>query len=79
MHGLEVLRFVRRHPLFQTLPVLVLTTRGDEASCEHAMAAGATIYLTKPFVPSALADQVRALLTTTASVREQEQRGVDPS
>ena len=32
MHGLEVLKFVRRHPAFTRLPVIVLTTRGDEAS-----------------------------------------------
>ncbi|HWT44440.1 MAG TPA: response regulator, partial [Vicinamibacterales bacterium] len=27
MHGLEVLRFVRRHQTLRTLPVVVLTTR----------------------------------------------------
>ena len=61
MHGLEVLKFVRRHPSYRSLPVLVLTTRGDEASRELAMQAGATAYLTKPFSPTALAEHVRAL------------------
>ena len=32
MHGLEVLRFVRKHPAFKRLPVIVLTTRGDDES-----------------------------------------------
>ena len=32
MHGVEVLKFVRRHPSYQKLPVIVLTTRGDDAS-----------------------------------------------
>jgi two-component system chemotaxis response regulator CheY len=61
MHGLEVLKFVRRHPTYRNLPVIVLTTRGDETSRELAMQAGATAYLTKPFSPTALADQARAL------------------
>ena len=41
MHGLEVLRFVRRHAAFSLLPIIVLTTRGDENTRESAMAAGA--------------------------------------
>jgi len=62
MHGIEVLSFVRRHPVLKTLPVIVLTTRGDEASRAAALAAGATVYLTKPFAPQALADQARTLV-----------------
>jgi len=59
MHGLDVLRFVRRHPTYQALPVIVLTTRDDPASRRAAMEAGATMYLTKPFVPDALASHAR--------------------
>ena len=62
MHGIEVLSFVRRHPSLKGLPVIVLTTRGDEASRAAALAAGATVYLTKPFTPQALADQARTLV-----------------
>ena len=62
MHGLEVLNFVRRHPLYRALPVIVLTTRSDEASRAAATQAGATAYMTKPFVPQALADRARELL-----------------
>jgi two-component system chemotaxis response regulator CheY len=62
MHGLEVLAFVRRHPVLKTLPVIVLTTRGDEASRGAALAAGASVYLTKPFTPQGLAEQARGLM-----------------
>lgn len=65
MHGLEVLRFVRSHPSFRRLPVIVLTTRRDEASRTAALDAGATLYLTKPFVPADLARHVRDLLAVT--------------
>lgn len=63
MHGLEVLDFLRRHRAYQRIPVIVLTTRGDEASRADALAAGATLYLTKPFAPQALAGEARALLS----------------
>jgi len=69
MHGLEVLRFVRNHPAFKRLPVIVLTTRGDDASRAAALDAGATMYLTKPFAPHALAGHVRALIGNSAAER----------
>jgi len=62
IHGLEVLEFVRRHQVFRTMPVIVLTTRGDETSRTATLAAGASVYLTKPYEPHALARHVRELL-----------------
>lgn len=62
MHGLDVLKFVRAQEAFKTLPIIVLTTRGDEVSRQASLAAGATLFLTKPFSPHALARDARALL-----------------
>ena len=62
MHGVEVLKFVRAQPSYRHIPVIVLTTRGDEASRAAALEAGATAYLTKPFGPSTLAAEARKLL-----------------
>ena len=62
VHGLEVLRFVRRHERFHSLPVVILTTRGDDESRESALRDGATLYLTKPFTPAAFAPEIRRLL-----------------
>lgn len=62
MHGLEVVAFVRRHATFKNIPIIVLTTRGDEESRSAALAAGATMYLTKPFEPAILAGSARSLL-----------------
>ena len=62
VHGLEVLRFVRTHERFRALPVVVLTTRGDEESREAALREGATRYLTKPFEPATFAPEINALL-----------------
>ena len=66
MHGLDVLRFVRGHQSLRDLPVVVLTTRGDDESRSAALAAGASLYLTKPFAPHALAAQVRSLFESRA-------------
>jgi len=63
MHGIEVLKFVRSRPAYKSMPVVVLTTRGDDVSQADALAAGANLYLTKPFSPQELENKVRQLLT----------------
>ncbi len=68
MHGIEVLRFVRRHEQYRQLPVIVLTTRGDDSSREAAVEAGATTYMTKPFAPQSLAATARTLLNGPAPI-----------
>lgn len=62
MHGVEVLQFVRAHKTYRQLPVLVLTTRGDDASRAEAMTSGATGYLTKPFQAGELLAHVTQVL-----------------
>lgn len=63
MHGIEVLKFVRKQRQYCDLPVIVLTTRGDDSSRATAAGAGATTYMTKPFTPQTLAATARALLS----------------
>ena len=62
MHGLEVLGFVRANQKFHNIPIIILTTRDDQASRDAATNAGATRYLTKPFKPQGLLDQARQVL-----------------
>jgi two-component system chemotaxis response regulator CheY len=78
MHGIEVLKFVRRHGASRALPVIVLTTRGDEESRDAAMAAGATLYLTKPFQPHVLAEHVKTLLVSGSVAAAEERNRVEP-
>src|ERR1044071_8013008 len=67
MHGLEVVKFVRQHHAYRTIPIIVLTTRGDNSSRAAAMTAGASVYLTKPFLPSLLAASAHELMNGRSS------------
>lgn len=62
MHGMEVVQFVRKHQAHRSIPIIILTTRGDDSSRSAALDAGAALYLTKPFLPNALSAHVRELL-----------------
>jgi two-component system chemotaxis response regulator CheY len=60
--GYEVIEFIRGQDKLRDLPILVVTTRGDEQSRSRALAAGATRFMTKPFSPDVLLGEVRALV-----------------
>ncbi len=62
MHGKEVLEFVRKHFFSLNIPIIVLTTRGDEECRQTILKAGASSYLTKPCPPEVLARTVQKLL-----------------
>ena len=66
MHGIDVMKFVRGHCHYKEVPIIVLTTRGDDSSRRTAVEAGATTYLTKPFGPQVLANTARALMDHTS-------------
>ena len=67
--GIEVLEFVRGQDRLRALPVLIVTTRGDDESKERVLRAGASAFLAKPFQPEAIIAEVRALLPQTAEAR----------
>jgi CheY-like chemotaxis protein len=46
--GLEVLRRLRAHPSFRTIPVVMLTTSSDDRDVQTAYALGANSYIVKP-------------------------------
>lgn len=60
--GFEVLEFVRGQDGLKDIPIIVVTTRGDEGSKERALSTGATRFMTKPFEPADILAEVRALL-----------------
>lgn len=66
MHGLEVIQFVRQQPAYQDLPILVVTTRTDEASLQMVEAAENTRLLNKPFSPSELLAAVKEMIEGSA-------------
>lgn len=60
--GIEVLEFVRAQDKLKALPIVVVTTRGDEESRSAALAAGASSFMTKPFTPESIAAEAQRLL-----------------
>jgi two-component system chemotaxis response regulator CheY len=65
--GIEVLEFVRAQDKLQALPIIVVTSRGDEQSRARALGAGATRFMTKPFTPASILAEALSLLESRRS------------
>jgi two-component system KDP operon response regulator KdpE len=69
MDGLEVCRRLRA---ISTVPIIVLSVKGDETVKIEALDAGADDYVTKPFAMGEFLARVRAGLRRSPADREQE-------
>lgn len=65
--GIEVVEFVRSQDRLRDVPIIIVITRGDEASKERALQAGATRYLTKPFAPEVIQAEVASVLASSSN------------
>jgi DNA-binding response OmpR family regulator len=60
--GLDLLAALRTLPHRRTIPVIVLTAKGQDADREAAFSLGADDFLTKPFSPKKLLSRIEQLL-----------------
>jgi two-component system phosphate regulon response regulator PhoB len=60
--GLEICRRLRAREITRTLPVIMLTARGEEGERVRGLSVGADDYVVKPFSVPELMARVRALL-----------------
>jgi two-component system phosphate regulon response regulator PhoB len=63
--GLEVCRQIRRAPATRSLPVIMLTARGEEGDRIRGLDSGADDYVVKPFSPNELIARLRAVIRRT--------------
>jgi two-component system phosphate regulon response regulator PhoB len=60
--GLEVCRQLRRMPNTRSLPIIMLTARGEESDRVRGLDSGADDYIVKPFSPSELIARLRSVM-----------------
>jgi len=62
MNGEEFLRCMEQNELFRTIPVIVVSTDSSHSRVQQMLALGARGYVSKPFLPEALRDEVERVL-----------------
>ncbi len=71
MGGLEVCRRIRTG---LSIPIIMLTVKGDEVDRVVGLEVGADDYVTKPFSPRELVARVRAMLRRSATIQRAAER-----
>ncbi len=60
--GLEICRVLKADPLTQSIPIIIVTARGEEDDIVLGLELGADDYIVKPFSPMVLTARVKAVL-----------------
>ena len=66
LSGLEVLRYLRRDPRLEKIPVIVVSAKSLSSDIKNGLDAGANVYLTKPVAFQDLNTAVREVIETAA-------------
>ena len=62
MDGVEVCRQVKADPVTRSIPVIMMTAKGEESDIVLGLGMGADDYITKPFSPRELVARVKVVL-----------------
>ena len=62
INGLEVVNFVKTHPNYKKIPLIIITTERSEEDRKKGIALGASEYITKPFKHDELQEVVRRVI-----------------
>ena len=62
INGLELVSFLKNHPVYRAIPIMVISTESSDEDRKRAEALGAEEYLVKPFQAGELMDKLRRLL-----------------
>lgn len=72
MTGLEVVDAIRANPVTASIPVILLSAKGQAAEIEQGLHSGATHYLVKPFEAQALRSCIAEVLREYANFPAKE-------
>jgi two-component system chemotaxis response regulator CheY len=64
MNGLDLIKEVRANPIYSSMPILMITTRGTEHDVVEALQAKVNSYIMKPFTPQELKEKIEGILKT---------------
>lgn len=68
--GLKLVQDFRKNTKFKTLPIIIITQKGNEHTKENLLNAGATCVFTKPFSPKLVLQTINNLTKNNSIVKD---------
>jgi two-component system, OmpR family, alkaline phosphatase synthesis response regulator PhoP len=72
MDGLEITRLLKAEAMTKSIPIIMLTAKGEEADIVTGLELGADDYITKPFSPRIMTARVKAVLRRKSEEQTEE-------
>ena len=72
--GLDVCKEFKKNQSISSIPIIMLTAKGEEADIVAGLELGADDYVTKPFSPRVLISRIRAVLRRPKTVTDENSR-----
>ena len=72
LDGLELCKILKRNEETSSIPIIMLTAKGEEADIVIGLELGADDYITKPFSPRVLLARVKAVLRRVRDLKKEE-------
>ncbi len=70
LDGCDICRMMKSNQSYESIPIIMLTAKGQEADKVKGLELGADDYLTKPFSPRELIARVKAVLRRTSASKQ---------
>jgi len=67
MSGIDFTRAIRARPFGESVPILMVTTRGAREDIVSAVEAGVNNYILKPFTPTVLKEKIDRLMASVGA------------
>ena len=74
LDGMEICRMLKVDPVTRSIPIIMVTAKGDESDIVLGLGIGADDYVTKPFSPKELLARIKAVLRRGALKEERSAR-----
>jgi two-component system alkaline phosphatase synthesis response regulator PhoP len=75
--GLEICKVLKSDPSTSTIPIIMVTAKGEDADIVLGLELGADDYLVKPFSPRVLIARIRAVLRRKLSVAADDKQVIN--
>jgi two-component system alkaline phosphatase synthesis response regulator PhoP len=79
LNGYQICAMLKRDSNYRKIPIIMLTSRSQQADIAEGMKAGADAYITKPYDPDEFIAKIQTLLTESQQnkTKEQPEPGTD--
>ncbi|MCX7680456.1 MAG: response regulator [Anaerolineae bacterium] len=68
MTGYEACRALKSNPATSTIPIVILSAKGQDGEIQEGIESGADHYIVKPFAPDELTNRVKEILRSVGAL-----------